>query len=385
MKKALFLLAISLSFSILAEAEPKGSKRVSLAEPVRTKLIGSERTSALKITEGVKIERRAVDKPLRDAPLAKNRLAVPKQRAHNPQKSQTAHLFSVYDAWTTLDYDNDGDGFYSEFTVSFDVDFSEGYADVYADMYLSKDGGPWMYFNTTDVFTIHGDDAGDVYHVSTLLNYNFPTGYYDVLIDVYEVGYADIVATATPNEFSGLFSLPLEDYEHEALVDNTAITYVASDIYNDFDLDGFYTNFSLEFDIETNNSGRLVYTEIDLINVDTLERVIISTNDFQLGSQTEIIDIELEVGYLAGWYDVEIRLVDSYTGEVLVIAAQEFSSLLELPLESQNNDNYYDTPGASQTTVHVDAVVVHESGGGSLTWLIGLGLLAFTRKRKAVN
>lgn len=122
--------------------------------------------------------------------------------------------FYIYDAYSRLFVDNDFDGFYQTFSVTFDADVSGAYinetANVFAELYLSRNGGPWEHYYTTDIFTIFGDATDDDYEVLTTLESGYTTDHYDVLIDLYEVGYGDIVATVSSNDFDSLYALPLE-------------------------------------------------------------------------------------------------------------------------------------------------------------------------------
>ncbi|MCL1048548.1 choice-of-anchor H family protein [Shewanella abyssi] len=122
--------------------------------------------------------------------------------------------FYIYDAYSRLFVDNDLDGFYQTFSVTFDADVSGIYinerAEVFAELYLSRNGGPWEHYYTTDVFSIFGDATDDDFEVLTNLDVGFATDHYDVLIDLYEYGYGDIVATVSSNEFDSLYALPLE-------------------------------------------------------------------------------------------------------------------------------------------------------------------------------
>ena len=127
--------------------------------------------------------------------------------------------FYIYDAYSRLFVDNDYDGFYQTFSVTFDADV-EGYyvnerADVFAELYLSRNGGPWEHYYTTDVFTIFGNATDDDFEVLTTLDLGYRTDHYDVLIDLYEVGYGDIVATVSSNEFDSLYALPLESSDRD--------------------------------------------------------------------------------------------------------------------------------------------------------------------------
>lgn len=129
------------------------------------------------------------------------------------------HSFSIYDASSRLFEDFDFDGFYQTFSVTFDVDvdgvYSDERADVYAELYLSRDGGPWVHYYTTDVFQLYGNSPDDDYEVLTTLYTGFGTDVYDVLVDIYEVGYSDIVATISADEVDGLYALPLESSDRD--------------------------------------------------------------------------------------------------------------------------------------------------------------------------
>lgn len=104
-------------------------------------------------------------------------------------------LFEIYEADVELLSDLDGDGFHHAINVYFDVDVSVDSANVYAKLYLSREGGPWIQYFTTTLFTIHGDDFGDAYEVETELLEGYPPGYYAVLIEIYSLDHAYMVAS----------------------------------------------------------------------------------------------------------------------------------------------------------------------------------------------
>ena len=60
---------------------------------------------------------------------------------------------------------------------------------MYAELYLSKNGGPWIHYYTTDNFVIDGDTTDDEHEVITTLRTGYISDEYDVLIDLYEVGF----------------------------------------------------------------------------------------------------------------------------------------------------------------------------------------------------
>ncbi|MDH0450582.1 choice-of-anchor H family protein [Shewanella sp. GD04112] len=139
--------------------------------------------------------------------------------SEDPYRAPVYHSFAIFDASSRLFEDFDYDGFYQTFSVTFDVDVFGSYlnerADLFAELYLSRNGGPWVHYYTTDVFTIYGDSTQDDYEVLTTLYTGYPTDHYDVLIDVYEVGYSDIVATISADDTDGLYALPLESSDRD--------------------------------------------------------------------------------------------------------------------------------------------------------------------------
>ncbi len=129
------------------------------------------------------------------------------------------YSFSIYNAFSTLLDDVDLDGYYQTFSVIFDVDLHSNstinQADVYAELYISKNGGPWEYYFTSDDFSIYGDSTTDEYEVTTTLHQGYASNEYDILIDIYEVGYSGIVATINADDVNGLYALPLESAEFD--------------------------------------------------------------------------------------------------------------------------------------------------------------------------
>ncbi|MES9828491.1 MAG: choice-of-anchor H family protein [Candidatus Thiodiazotropha sp.] len=118
---------------------------------------------------------------------------------------------SIFDAHTVISRDDDDDGYYHRIKVIFDADTSGDEVWVYARLYLSLEGGPWNHYYTTDLFPIEGDVSDDEYEVVTRLLDGYPSGYYDVLIELYD-GDNDLLAVNYgPYEDGDLAVLPLED------------------------------------------------------------------------------------------------------------------------------------------------------------------------------
>ena len=127
--------------------------------------------------------------------------------------------FAIYGATSYLQDDYDGDGFYQTFSVIFDADiysYTENqFGEVYALLYISKNGGPWSHYFTTDNFIIEGDTDLDEYEVITTFLSGYSSDYYDVLIDLYQVGYGDIVATYSSDDSNALYALSLESADYD--------------------------------------------------------------------------------------------------------------------------------------------------------------------------
>ncbi|MGJ8692216.1 MAG: choice-of-anchor H family protein [Thalassotalea sp.] len=139
--------------------------------------------------------------------------------AHLQQLSHYNYSFTIYTANTKLINDYDADGYYQTFNLTFDADLLSyshfDQSDVYAEMYLSFNGGPWQHYLTTEVFTLYGESSDDEYSINTRLNQGYNTGEYDILIDLFEVGYDDIVASYSGFDDVALAAVPLESEEYD--------------------------------------------------------------------------------------------------------------------------------------------------------------------------
>ncbi len=104
-------------------------------------------------------------------------------------------LFEIYQADIELLADLDDDGYYHSFNVVFDVDVDYDEATVYAKIFVSREGEPWSQVFTTDLFQIYGDEVADTYEVETELLDGYAPGYYSVLIEIYSLDHAYMVAS----------------------------------------------------------------------------------------------------------------------------------------------------------------------------------------------
>ncbi|NMH64715.1 choice-of-anchor H family protein [Shewanella salipaludis] len=236
------LLALGAHGSVHAEEEAMGSKPVQKrlasqavrvgAEDAGTRLDGGARTEAqsdesqklqqlqqLKKTQQAYSPQAVAQDKTREQVMAEHeaKASAAERQASSAteQYSNPAyHEFSIYDVSSRLFEDYDYDGFYQSFSVTFDADVfgleADAYADVFAELYLSKDGGPWIHYFTTEVFTIRGDSDLDDFEVLTNLYSGYSPDHYDVLIDLYEVGFGDVVASISSYDTNELYALPLE-------------------------------------------------------------------------------------------------------------------------------------------------------------------------------
>jgi len=124
-----------------------------------------------------------------------------------------------YDADVELFSDFDRDGYYFGIDLLFDADTIYTAVDVYAVLYLSYEFGPWNEYASTDDFTLFGSTSDDDYIVETELVSGYPTGNYDILIELFDAYDGTYLASFGPDETSELASLPLEDSTRDAVSD----------------------------------------------------------------------------------------------------------------------------------------------------------------------
>ncbi len=271
----------------------------------------------------------------------KNKQNKTKAARKNEVISSRADLFSIYDAWVSLDKDYDGDGYYSEVSINVDADYEGLSANVFMAIYVSLDGESWEYFDSSETFSIYSDEQ-DIYSLSFDLNRGYPSGNYHFLIELYEEDFPGVVDLAGPLDLVGLLDKPLEDKERE-LSGYSVISYVASALSFDHDYDDYYTRLILEYDIETTEPRKQVYTQVVFTDRINNEQTAVYTESFILDNQTEVIEVDFDSGYYPSYYDVQIYLVDALSNETIAYADNDFSSLNRLKIESTDYDDYDDS------------------------------------------
>ena len=138
----------------------------------------------------------------------------------NSDRPETARLqswdFWIYDADVLLFGDDDNDGYFYGIDLLFDADTIWDSARVYAVTYLSLNGGPWNEYAVTEDFIINGAVSDDEYVLVTELESGYPTGSYDLLIELYDSATGEFLADFGPESNSSLGFLALEDFNRDA-------------------------------------------------------------------------------------------------------------------------------------------------------------------------
>lgn len=302
-----------------------------------------------------------------------------------PQRAGRFSDFTLYGAASTLRADRDGDGYHSEFRIRFDADVIVGDAHVYAKLYLRRAGeSQWFLYHETDDFYIAGQTSGDEYYVTTSLDDGYPTGEYDVLIDLYESGFSGIVATLGPGDSGALSYLPLEEAGLDVPVGiaGYSIGDVSTTLLTDADGDGHYSRFRIAFDPDADFQDRLVYARIWVRprGGEWIEEF--ASEDFwvDVAGANDVYELSVEwrTGYPTSFYDVQIDLHDTATDLLVASAGSERGALAQIPLEDQSRDQFVNAPapGSGGSTSS------REGGGGAFEFwsLLGLALVGLARQ-----
>jgi hypothetical protein len=296
-----------------------------------------------------------------------------------------ASWFRLYDAGRTLLRDRDGDGHHSEFQIRFDADVISGDALVYARLYLRRvgDAGAWRHFYTTQDFWIYGQSGADDYFVTTTLDAGYPAGRYDVLIDLYEVGYSGIVATLAAYDDASLSDLPLEERGLDVPIGlpGFGIGAVTTTLLTDDDHDGFYSRYRVAFDPASSVGANSVYAELwirprggEWLREHRSANFMVDADG---SADTYSFTGELVSGYGTAHYDVQLDLFDAATGLLIASAGSERPELSRVPLEDRTRDRYVNPPTGGHDPGHSHS---EEGGGAASTMLLAaLALLAWLR------
>lgn len=153
-------------------------------------------------------------------------LSVDGTQTSPTSSERVAFDFWFYTADVVLFNDDDFDGYYWGIDLLFDADTIYDVADVYAVIYLSFEGGPWNETAVTDSFSIFGASGTDEYVLVTELMSGYPTGHYDILIELFDAYDGEFLASFGPGDNSELGLLPLEDANRDAPFEETPVVVV---------------------------------------------------------------------------------------------------------------------------------------------------------------
>lgn len=170
--------------------------------------------------ESVQLTQELSSKPVSEtSALAKSRYAVSNAQNDIGDSSLSGKPlpvdFEIFDAWIELSGDLDHDGFYHQLRLTFDADVNTEVETVYVKLYLSREGGDWYQFASSDLFEIYYDSVEDTYEVVTELVEGYIPGYYDVLIELHSLYHPGVVASRILDSFNSGIDIALEDQQHD--------------------------------------------------------------------------------------------------------------------------------------------------------------------------
>jgi hypothetical protein len=299
-------------------------------------------------------------------------------------QSLRASDFEIREAGSALLGDRDGDGFHREFRIRFDADVIVGDAQVFAKLYLRRYGdADWLLYHVTDDFWINGGSSSDDYFVTTVLEDGYASAEYDVLIDLYEVGYSGVVATLDASESLALSLLPLEEISVDAPIEIAGFELrdIVTTLLIDDDADGHYSRFRITFDPDADLGGAFLYARIWVrpLGGEWIEEHV--SDDFLVDTSGAddafSITADWISGYPTAYYDVQIDLYDSATNLLAASAGSERPELAVIPLEDQARDV---RPTPPVPGGNVGSTISRERGGGAMDamWTLALVLLLLT-------
>ncbi len=213
-------LALSLGLAGIASAEEPDDQRLSQTGQASGEARESrEFTSVTTDTYGA-LKTEAPEE------LEKGESSVNKAGASGDQQASAYGDFWFYAVDVELFNDIDRDGYFHGIDILFDADTIYGIADVYVVAYLSFEGGPWNEYAVSEDITLFGSTSTDDYVLVTELLQGYPTGRYDVLLEMYDADTGLFLASIDPSESLELRSLPLEDSDLDRPISSSPVVAV---------------------------------------------------------------------------------------------------------------------------------------------------------------
>ncbi len=212
LKILLILLAMSLGNTAMAANTADQQLRITRSIDGTAKLPAEALSQALENTE-----------PLVELPLSTT------PRETTPPKtlrSLYSYAYWIRDLYTAVEYDDDFDGYYQRLTLNFQPDLDVGSADIYADIYISYENTQWDFLATTSSYPVYAGADNDYFRVTVQLDSGYPTGYYDLLIELHDARSGRLLASYGPNDALALDDLPLEDARRDSYYGSSTHTDV---------------------------------------------------------------------------------------------------------------------------------------------------------------
>ncbi|MDX1507274.1 MAG: choice-of-anchor H family protein [Woeseiaceae bacterium] len=211
---ALAIVAMLASTVLFAAEAAEADARVTINSHYLTD--GREQAVPDKVTTNESAAMAQAGKP--SATRDTSALRSMKQQSAASQSSVPNTDFWFYDVDVDIYGDRDIDGYYTTVDVWFDVDTWHTLEEVYAVLYLSYEGGPWEEYADTEDFWIRGSSGNDDYVIISDLVSGYPTGSYDLLIELFDAWDDSFVAYIGPEDTSELSLLTLEDEQRDAAI-----------------------------------------------------------------------------------------------------------------------------------------------------------------------
>lgn len=124
--------------------------------------------------------------------------------------------------------DNNNNGFYHHLYVKFDANTNRSRQAVWAEFSLQRPGRPEQLFYVSSIFTLYHHSSGDWLAIDSTLENSFVTGYYDLIIRLYDANSGWLLAEISGYDDLALADLPLEDYQRDRPVTVVVETYGGS-------------------------------------------------------------------------------------------------------------------------------------------------------------
>jgi len=303
----------------------------------------------------------------------------PSSSAQQTKQKPKAHAVENVGVWlysldVALYQDLDDDGFHQNMRLNVDLDTNVDVRDVVMQVWLiTPEGSSELVYETTPV-TLVNESYDDALQIDIQFIDDYIEDYYDIELVIIDVATDLEVFHVDGFDDDDLQALAIEGQAYDQSQD-ISIYSADIDLYNDDNHNGYYHQLSVSFDVDVpyGRADLIAQFYIDDQLIYTSRRFSIFANST---SDEQTFDVEMISGLEAGYYDLDIHILDA---DELVqrhhIAAVDWVVFKDLPLESAYWDHVDD---------EVITVDVEQSGGNLGVAVIAL-LLLMGYRRKTLN